>query len=148
MIHWEVETLARNPFLDSSAKGYPSTTAIFILCHTNQTIFFVMTKFGNQLFIDGQWIDPILKQYMPVRNPFTEDIVHHVPLATSADVDLAVTCAQNAFVSEKEINTSVKIDVSIRVGQIADVLENRSPSLEWIYIHARAGVTSLSLIAL
>ncbi|KAK1273408.1 hypothetical protein QJS04_geneDACA015192 [Acorus gramineus] len=56
----------------------------------------------RQLYIDGDWKDPILNKRLPVINPSTEDtIVGDIPAATSEDVELAVTAARRALVRNK-----------------------------------------------
>ena len=51
----------------------------------------------DKLFIDGNWVAPLLGGTLPVVDPATEDVFHHIPAATAADVDLAVKAARKAF---------------------------------------------------
>ena len=51
----------------------------------------------DKLFIDGKWLAPLLGGTLPVIDPATEEVFHHIPAATSADVDLAVKAARKAF---------------------------------------------------
>jgi betaine-aldehyde dehydrogenase len=53
------------------------------------------------LFIDGEWVDPILGKRIPIVNPTTEDTVGDIPAATSEDVDAAVKAAKEAFYRNK-----------------------------------------------
>ncbi|XP_076960534.1 aminoaldehyde dehydrogenase 2, peroxisomal-like isoform X1 [Bidens hawaiensis] len=52
---------------------------------------------SRQLFIDGEWREPVRKNRIPVINPATEQIVGDIPAATSEDVDIAVKAARRAL---------------------------------------------------
>ncbi|CAN1753505.1 Aminoaldehyde dehydrogenase ALDH10A8, chloroplastic [Linum perenne] len=52
---------------------------------------------NRQLFIDGQWRQPVLNKRIPVINPSTEEIIGDIPAATAEDVEVAVEAAQRAF---------------------------------------------------
>ncbi|EYR84619.1 aldehyde dehydrogenase family protein [Shinella sp. 838] len=51
----------------------------------------------NKLFIDGQWIAPIEGNTLPVIDPATEEIFHHIAAAGVAEADAAVKAAREAF---------------------------------------------------
>ncbi|WP_157263995.1 aldehyde dehydrogenase family protein [Azohydromonas aeria] len=51
----------------------------------------------TQLFINGQWADPVRKGTFPVVNPATETVIHHAPAGTAEDIDAAVKAARAAF---------------------------------------------------
>src|SRR5215471_19676068 len=50
-----------------------------------------------QFYIDGAWVDPVVKKSTPVVNPATEEPMYEVALGSKADVDKAVTAAKRAF---------------------------------------------------
>src|SRR5258708_13347571 len=50
-----------------------------------------------QFYIDGAWVDPVVKKSTPVVNPATEEPMYEVALGSKADVDKAVTAARRAF---------------------------------------------------
>lgn len=52
---------------------------------------------SRQLFIDGEWKEPVRKNRIPVINPATEQIIGDIPAATSEDVDIAVEAARRAL---------------------------------------------------
>uniref|UniRef100_A0A2N9IP08 aminobutyraldehyde dehydrogenase n=1 Tax=Fagus sylvatica TaxID=28930 RepID=A0A2N9IP08_FAGSY len=52
---------------------------------------------SRQLFIDGEWREPVLKKRIPIINPATEEIVGDIPAATAEDVEIAVDAAHRAF---------------------------------------------------
>ena len=50
-----------------------------------------------QFYIDGAWVDPVVKKSTPVVNPATEEAMYEVALGSKADLDKAVTAAKRAF---------------------------------------------------
>ncbi|GAA0141914.1 dehydrogenase [Lithospermum erythrorhizon] len=52
----------------------------------------------RQLFINGEWREPIKKKRIPIINPTTEEIIGDIPAATPEDVDVAVEAARKALV--------------------------------------------------
>ncbi|MFM2116858.1 MAG: hypothetical protein RL316_48 [Bacteroidota bacterium] len=50
-----------------------------------------------ELFIDGEWQQPVDKKYFKTINPATEEVLSEVATASKKDVDKAVTAAQNAY---------------------------------------------------
>ena len=50
-----------------------------------------------QFYIDGAWVDPVVKKSTPVVNPATEEAMYEVALGSKADVDKAVAAARRAF---------------------------------------------------
>ncbi len=55
-----------------------------------------MTK-RMQFYVDGAWVDPVIKKSMPVVNPATEETMYSVALGSKSDVDKAVIAARAAF---------------------------------------------------
>lgn len=51
----------------------------------------------TQLFINGQWVLPAEGGTLPVIDPATEAVFHHIPAATAADAAAAVSAARAAF---------------------------------------------------
>ena len=51
----------------------------------------------EQLFIGGAWVAAAEGGRIDVISPSTEEVIGHVPRATSADVDRAVAAARDAF---------------------------------------------------
>lgn len=51
----------------------------------------------DKLYIDGQWVNAAQGQTLPVVNPATEEVFHHIPAATEADAEAAVQAARTAF---------------------------------------------------
>lgn len=51
----------------------------------------------EQLYINGEWVEPISSDRIPVENPATMEYIAAVPAANEEDVQRAVTAASNAF---------------------------------------------------
>src|SRR5271156_5700523 len=52
---------------------------------------------GHRMYINGEFVESASKQYFPVIDPSTEEIIAEVPEAGEADVNRAVTAARAAF---------------------------------------------------
>jgi aldehyde dehydrogenase (NAD+) len=50
-----------------------------------------------QFYIDGAWVDPVVKKTVPVVNPATEEAMYEIAVGSKADVDKAVAAARRAF---------------------------------------------------
>ena len=50
-----------------------------------------------KFYINGEWVDPLSTDRMPVLNPASVEQVGEVALGGEADVDRAVAAAQAAF---------------------------------------------------
>jgi betaine-aldehyde dehydrogenase len=51
----------------------------------------------TKLYIDGAWIAPAEGGTLPVIDPATEEVFHHIPAATAPDAEAAVAAAREAF---------------------------------------------------
>lgn len=51
----------------------------------------------TQLFINGEWVAPLEGGSLPVIDPATEQVFHHIPAATAPDAEVAVRAARAAF---------------------------------------------------
>ncbi|BCJ42862.1 aldehyde dehydrogenase [Actinoplanes ianthinogenes] len=55
------------------------------------------SEFREQLYIGGAWVPPDSGDRIEVENPYTEQVIGHVPAGTAEDVNLAVSAARQAF---------------------------------------------------
>ncbi|WIM95868.1 aldehyde dehydrogenase family protein [Actinoplanes oblitus] len=55
------------------------------------------SEFREQLYIGGAWVPPDSGDRIEVENPYTEQVIGHVPAGTAEDVNLAVSAARRAF---------------------------------------------------
>lgn len=51
----------------------------------------------TRLYINGEWVAPAEGGTLPVIDPATEEVFHHIPAATAPDAEAAVAAAREAF---------------------------------------------------
>ncbi|XP_011087175.1 betaine aldehyde dehydrogenase 1, chloroplastic [Sesamum indicum] len=52
---------------------------------------------SRQLFIDGEWREPVNRKRLPIINPATEETIGDIPAATAEDANIAVEAARKAL---------------------------------------------------
>ncbi|WP_119390314.1 aldehyde dehydrogenase family protein [Taklimakanibacter lacteus] len=62
----------------------------------------------DRLYIGGEWRPPVKGGKIPVFNPYSEQVIHHVAAGTPEDVDLAVAAAKAAFPAWRQTSGSVR----------------------------------------
>ena len=53
----------------------------------------------RKFYINGEWVDPVSTETMPVLNPASVEQVGELALGNEADIDRAVAAASQAFES-------------------------------------------------
>nr|GMC69802.1 betaine aldehyde dehydrogenase, chloroplastic-like [Ipomoea batatas] len=81
----------------------------------------------RQLFIDGEWREPVKKNRLPIINPATEETIGDIPAATAEDVDIAVEAARRALAGEWGSKTGAQRAKYLRA--IASKVKERKPEL-------------------
>ena len=79
-----------------------------------------------KFYINGEWVDPLSTDKMPVLNPALAEQVGEVALGNDADVDRAVAAAQAAF---EHYSQTSKADRLALLGRIREVTERRFEEL-------------------
>ena len=77
----------------------------------------------TRFYIDGAWADRPDAQRIPVRNPYSEEVIGHIAAGSAADVDLAVAAARRAFATFSQTSVAERLALLTR---IRDLLEERS----------------------
>ena len=80
----------------------------------------------QKLYINGKWVKPSSKNTMPVINPATEEQIGTVAMGNVEDVDLAVSAANEAFVTFSQTSIQDRLDLLIK---IKDVTQKRFEEL-------------------
>src|SRR3954469_4773273 len=62
-----------------------------------------------KFYIDGAWVDPVVKKSTPVANPATEDAMYEVALGSKADLDKAVAAAKRAFLTYSQTSREERV---------------------------------------
>jgi aldehyde dehydrogenase (NAD+) len=68
-----------------------------------------MNNDALRFYIDGQWCAPSGTERRPIINPSNEDVVGHVAMGNSDDVDRAVSAAKRAFASFSQTSVEDRI---------------------------------------
>ncbi|KOG03505.1 Methylmalonate-semialdehyde dehydrogenase [Pseudomonas syringae pv. aceris] len=68
-----------------------------------------------KLLINGQWIDSQTQEWLDVVNPATQQVLAQVPLATAAEVDMAVQAAQKAFQTWKLTPIGARMRIMLKL---------------------------------
>src|SRR6202522_3803011 len=68
-----------------------------------------------QFYIDGAWVDPVVKKSTPVVNPATEEAMYEIALGSKADVDKAVAAAKRAFETYSQTSREERIALLTKV---------------------------------
>ena len=71
-----------------------------------------------QFYIDGAWVDPVVKKSTPVVNPATEEAMYEVALGSKADLDKAVAAAKRAFVTYSQTSREERIALLTKVIEV------------------------------
>src|SRR5712671_5874783 len=71
-----------------------------------------------QFYIDGAWVDPVVKKSTPVVNPATEEAMYEVALGSKADVDKAVTAARRAFETFSQTSREERIALLTKIVEV------------------------------
>lgn len=71
-----------------------------------------------QFYIDGAWVDPVVKKSTPVVNPATEEPMYEIALGSKADVDKAVAAAQKAFETFSQTSREERVALLTKVVEV------------------------------
>jgi len=74
-----------------------------------------------RLFIDGQWRGSSSGETLPAVNPFNQEVWAHIPVATAADVEAAITAARKAY--ETVWRRTTGLERAKLITRLADLLE-------------------------
>ncbi|MFD5074853.1 aldehyde dehydrogenase family protein [Streptomyces sp. NPDC058371] len=80
----------------------------------------------SRIFIDGRWVAPDATTSAEVVNPATEEVIAHVPMGSSRDVDRAVAAARSA--ADGWARTPAK-ERAAALGRVAAGLQQRAEEL-------------------
>ena len=71
-----------------------------------------------QFYIDGAWVDPVVKKSTPVVNPATEEAMYEIALGSKADVDKAVAAAKRAFETFSQTSREERVALLTKIVEI------------------------------
>ncbi|MCJ7432195.1 MAG: CoA-acylating methylmalonate-semialdehyde dehydrogenase [Anaerolineales bacterium] len=73
----------------------------------------MMQKILN--YINGEWIEPKVKEYFDVINPATGEVIAKTPLGTKIDVEAAAKAASEALVSWRRVSVNDRVQYLFKV---------------------------------
>ena len=76
----------------------------------------------SKFYIDGDWVDPIEPNSIPVINPASEESIGNVSIGSKEDVDKAVQAARNAFQSFSKTLVSERVEL---LNEIRNIYKKR-----------------------
>ena len=71
------------------------------------------------LYINGQFVEANGRETMPVVNPATQEVLGQLPMATQADLDLALESSAKAFESWKKSSPMQRSEILRKVAQLS-----------------------------
>src|ERR1700678_144531 len=71
-----------------------------------------------QFYIDGAWVDPVVKKSTRVVNPATEEAMYEIALGSKADVDKAVAAAKRAFEPYSQTSREERVALLTKIIEI------------------------------
>ena len=69
----------------------------------------------EQFYINGQWVEPVVRRTLEVINPATEQAIATISLGSAADVDAACKAARAAFASYSRTTREERIALLERI---------------------------------
>ena len=64
-----------------------------------------------KFYINGVWVDPVIRKTLDVINPATEGIAGRISMGSVADVDRAARAARKAFASWSQTTREERLEI-------------------------------------
>ena len=80
----------------------------------------------TQLFLDGEWRDALAKEKLEIINPATEEVIGKVSHARKEDLDIALTAAEKAFNSWKNVSAYERSKI---LRKAADIVRSKADEI-------------------
>ena len=80
----------------------------------------------TQLFLDGEWRDAVAKENLEIINPATEEVIGKVSHARKEDLDIALTAAEKAFNSWKNVSAYERSKI---LRKAADIVRSKADEI-------------------
>jgi acyl-CoA reductase-like NAD-dependent aldehyde dehydrogenase len=115
-----------------------------------------MTSTRDRIYIDGAWVPSTGTGTLPVTNPFTEEVIGHVPEGTPEDVDKAAKAARRGFEEWSQTSLADRVKACT---QIAEGIQARQQEIAYsaatemgapwqIAVLVQAGLPSISFASM
>ena len=80
----------------------------------------------TQLFLNGEWRDALAKESLEIINPATEEVIGKVSHARKEDLDIALTAAEKAFNSWKNVSAYERSKI---LRKAADIVRSKADEI-------------------
>ena len=70
-----------------------------------------------QMYINGEWVDPLTNETCEVINPATEEPIASIALGGKQDVDAAVSAAKTAFTTFSQTSVEERLDLLLALAR-------------------------------
>ena len=80
----------------------------------------------TQLFLNGEWRDALAKESLEIINPATEEVIGKVSHARKEDLDIALTAAEKAFNSWKNVSAYERSKI---LRKAADIIRSKADEI-------------------
>ena len=80
----------------------------------------------TQLFLNGEWRDALAKESLEIINPATEEVIGKVSHARKEDLDIALTAAEKAFNSWKNVSAYERSKI---LRKAADIVRSKAEEI-------------------
>lgn len=95
-----------------------------------QKVYTKPTKFQTKLFINGKFVDGVLKKTIPVINPATEEVICEIAEATEQDVELAIDAAEAAFPAWSRLPQRDRTELLLKLASLLEAHKEEFIALE------------------
>ena len=96
-------------------------------------------------YIAGEWRESETKEGLDVYNPAADQVIAQVPLSTAAEVDRAVSAADEAFAEWRETPPTTRVQYLFRLNSLGEIIKHdrhhdpgafdTCPSMAYMGIH-------------
>jgi acyl-CoA reductase-like NAD-dependent aldehyde dehydrogenase len=76
-----------------------------------------VTSTRDRIYLDGAWVPSTGTGTLPVTNPFTEEVIGHVPEGTVEDVDKAARAARRGFEEWSQTSLDDRVKACTRIAE-------------------------------
>eukprot|EP01032_Pedospumella_encystans_P031402 gene31402-35446_t len=85
--------------------------------------------FKNQLFIDGKWVDSVLKGTFENKNPSNDSVLCNVANGTKEDIEVAVAAARRCLESENWGYKSTGAQRAVILRKLGEIISSRQEEI-------------------
>ena len=105
-----------------------------------------------KLLIDGKFVESKAKEFVPLTNPATQEVIGHVPLSTPEEFEQAVASSKEAFKTWRNTPVQTRARVMLKFQELIRYVQHHlclSVSLSlfqvlWVFVSFRMCICHLA----